>query len=68
MLPSGDLEASFLPSGDVAALSSRGESASFGGERSFGDLTVLHRVTSLIRNRHTVGPYRRTTPRALWGC
>ena len=26
----------------------------------------LYRGTSLIRNRHTLGPYSRPTPRALW--
>jgi len=25
-----------------------------------------YRVTSLIRNRHPVGPYSRTMPRLLW--
>ena len=26
----------------------------------------MYRVASLIRNRHPVGPYRRTMPRLLW--
>ena len=27
---------------------------------------VEYRVTSLMRNRHPVGPYRGTMPRLLW--
>jgi hypothetical protein len=28
---------------------------------------MVYRVTSLIRNRRSLGPYSRTMPRALWG-
>ena len=31
------------------------------------DIAISYRGTSLIRNRAPLGPYGRTTPRALWG-
>ena len=46
-------------------------SVTFGAER-LADLVSPNRVrqdyrgTSLIRNRHPVGPYSRPSPRALW--
>ena len=32
------------------------------------DLPPLYRVTSLTRNRNTLGPCSRTIPRLLWWC